>query len=62
MLYESSGLMLNVSDPNKLVVAQGLEDYIVIDTRDVLLICRRQDEQRIRDFVNDISASAPEYS
>lgn len=62
MLYESSGLMLNVSDPNKLVVAQGLEDYIVIDTRDVLLICRRQDEQRIRDFVNDISTSAPEYS
>lgn len=62
MLYESSNLMLNQTNPNKLVVAQGLQDYIVIDTDDVLLICRREDEQRIKDFVNDISINNPKFS
>lgn len=42
------------STNEKLVVVQGLSDYIVIDTKDVLLICRKQDEQQIKSFVNDI--------
>ena len=40
---------------NKLAVIQGLEDYIVAENDDVLLICRKADEQKIRQFVNDVS-------
>lgn len=40
---------------NKVAVIQGLENYIVIDTDNALLICRKDDEQRIRQFVNDVS-------
>jgi mannose-1-phosphate guanylyltransferase len=36
----------------KLVVLQGLEDFIVVDTHDVLLICKRENEQQVKDFLS----------
>lgn len=38
----------------KLAVVEGLEDYIVAENEGVLLICRKQNEQHIRQMVNDI--------
>ena len=38
----------------KLVVLQGLEDYIVVDTKDVLLICKKEKEQEIKDYVAEV--------
>ena len=38
----------------KLVVVQGLNDYIVADAGDVLLICPKSEEQRIRQVVNEV--------
>lgn len=38
----------------KLAVVQGLEDYLVADTDNVLLICRKDDENTIRKYVNDV--------
>lgn len=53
MLYDATNNMIHV--PNeKLVIIQGLEDYIVIDTNDVLLICAKDQEQKIKDFTIDI--------
>ncbi len=37
----------------KLVVVDGLKDYIVSDAGDVLLICPKSEEQRIKQMVND---------
>jgi mannose-1-phosphate guanylyltransferase len=37
----------------KLAVVQGLEDYLVADTNNVLLICKKDDESTIRRYVND---------
>jgi mannose-1-phosphate guanylyltransferase len=42
------------SEGNKVAVVQGLEGYIVVDTNDVLLICKKDDEQQIKQFVNDV--------
>jgi mannose-1-phosphate guanylyltransferase len=39
---------------NKLVVLQGLENFIVVDTEDVLLICERNREQQIKDYVAEV--------
>jgi mannose-1-phosphate guanylyltransferase len=39
---------------NKLVVLQGLRDYIVVDTGDVLLVCKKEKEQEIKEFVGDV--------
>jgi mannose-1-phosphate guanylyltransferase len=38
----------------KLTVVQGLDDYIIVDTDDVLLICRKEDEQQIRMMVDEV--------
>ncbi len=53
MLYNSSNTIINVPD-NKLVIIQGLEDYIVVESNDILLVCRKRDEQEIKNFVNDV--------
>jgi mannose-1-phosphate guanylyltransferase len=52
-MYNSSGCIVH-SSRNKLVVAEGMKDYIVVDTEDVLLICKKENEQQIRQFVNDV--------
>lgn len=42
------------SGNNKLMVLQGLEDFIIVDTHDVLLICKREKEQEIKDYVAEV--------
>jgi mannose-1-phosphate guanylyltransferase len=53
VVYDSTNNIINVPD-KKLVVIQGLENYIVVDTDDVLLICNKDEEQRIKEFTHDI--------
>lgn len=52
LAYNSTGNIF-VASGEKLVVANGLKDYIVADTGDVLLICPKSEEQRIKNMVND---------
>jgi mannose-1-phosphate guanylyltransferase len=52
-MYESSGNIVNVQD-DKLVVLQGLKDYIVVQNENIILVCRREDEQKIKQYVNEI--------
>jgi len=53
MVYNSKNNIINA--PNeKVVIVQGLEDYIIIDNENTLLICKKEDEQQIKRFVNDI--------
>lgn len=59
VLHKSTGNMISVPD-DKLVVLQGLEDFILIDTEDVLLICPKTDEQKIKQIVNDLKISKKE--
>jgi mannose-1-phosphate guanylyltransferase len=53
MLYDSKECLINVRD-EKLVVLQGLKEYIVVETENTLLVCRKKDEQEIRKIVNDV--------
>jgi mannose-1-phosphate guanylyltransferase len=58
-IYESSGTLVNVQD-DMLVVLQGLEDYIVVQNGNILLICKREDEQKIKQYVTDIKTEIGE--
>lgn len=49
LLYDSTNC-LAVAPNEKLVIAHGLHGFFVVDTPDVLLICRLDAEQRIKDF------------
>lgn len=53
MLYNTKNCIVNVPD-DKLVVLQGLDDYIVVEEDNTLLVCRKEDEQQIRQFVADV--------
>ena len=53
MMYDSEDCIVSVPK-NKLVVLQGLKDYIVVESNDTLLICKKEDEQKIKQFVTDV--------
>lgn len=53
MMYDSHNCIVNMPK-DKLVVLQGLEGYIVVEDEGTLLVCRKDDEQQIRQFVNDV--------
>ncbi len=38
----------------KLLVLQGLDDFIVVDTKDVLLICKKENEQQVKEYVAEV--------
>jgi len=50
---ESSGNLLRTTK-DKLVVVQGLKDFIIVEKDDVLLICPRDKEQEIKQIVADV--------
>ena len=53
LLYDCKDNMIAAPE-GKLVVLQDLEGYLIADTENVLLICKRNDENAIRKFVNDV--------
>lgn len=53
MIIDASQCMVKSPD-GKLVLIQGLENFIVVDTEDVLLICERNREQQIKDYVAEV--------
>lgn len=53
MLYDSNHNMVHI-EGGKLAVIQGLNNYIVVETEGTLLICRKEEEQRIKEFVKDV--------
>ncbi len=53
MMYDTHNCIVNMPK-DKLVVLQGLEGYIVVEEGGTLLVCRKEDEQQIRQFVNDV--------
>jgi mannose-1-phosphate guanylyltransferase len=53
IVFDTSKCVVHVPD-EKLVVLQGLEDYIIVDTKDVLLICTKEKEQDIKEYVAEV--------
>jgi len=54
-LFVESEYNLLMLPENKLAVVQGLNDYIIAESDGILLICKKSDEQRIKQYVADIS-------
>lgn len=48
------------ADNKKLLVLQGLDDFIVVDTKDVLLICKKDKEQEIKEYVAEVKRNKGE--
>jgi mannose-1-phosphate guanylyltransferase len=51
--YEVTDSIVKI--PNeKLLVAQGLKDYIIVESDNILLICTKENEQEIKKYLNDV--------
>lgn len=53
MTYNTKNCVVHMP-MDKLVVLQGLDNYIVVENEGMLLVCRKEDEQQLRNIVNDI--------
>lgn len=42
------------SNGEKLILLQGLEDFIIVDTEDALLICKKDREQHVKEYLAEI--------
>lgn len=54
LIYQSEGNIIRLQNEKKAIVVSGLQDYIVVDTDNALLICPRNEDQRIKEFVQDL--------
>ena len=53
-MYDSNNCIVNMPE-DKLVILQGLDDYIVVESNKTLLVCKKSDEQKIREMVNEVN-------
>ncbi len=60
MLYDTANCYIKVS-PQKLVVIQGLENYLINESDNVLLICKLDAEKKFREFVSDAKNKGEGY-
>jgi mannose-1-phosphate guanylyltransferase len=52
LFYEATGNVVTL-EKGKLAVVQGVEDMIIAEQNNVLLVCKKAEEQRIKQFVAD---------
>lgn len=45
---------------DKLYLLQGMDDYILVDTQDVLMICKKEKEQEIKEYVGEVKRNKGE--
>lgn len=59
-LYNSKNCMISIPSEN-IGIIQGLDNYIVVQKENRILICKRDDEQQIRQFVNDLMLESNKF-
>ena len=59
MVIDATNNMIHANN-KKLIVLQGLDDFVVVDTKDVLLICKKDKEQDIKEYVAEIKRNKGE--
>ncbi len=53
-LDTSNTLIFNAGDAERLFVTIGVQDLVVVDTGDVILVCQRDQAQKVRDVVRHL--------
>ncbi len=61
LLYDTRDCIIK-APADKLVVVNGLEGFIVAEYDGVLLICKKDDEQKVKELVAEAKALDPKYS
>lgn len=59
MIVDAEHCIIN-TDSKKLAVIQGVKHMIIIDTNDVLLICQKEKENEMKDYIAEVKRSYDE--
>ena len=51
--YDAEGNIV-VLEPGKVAIVQGVNDMIIVEEKGALLVCRKDQEQRIKEFTNNL--------
>lgn len=54
LLFDSKDNVIHAHDAKKIIVANGVEGMIIVDTGDALLVCKKDDEQFIKKIVGEL--------
>lgn len=57
MLYNTSNCIIKSTEKDKLIVINGLDNYIVSVSGDVVMICNKDEEQMVKEFVAEAKAT-----
>lgn len=53
MTYDTTNSIITMPK-DKLVILQGLDNYIVVDSDNILMVCKKEEEQRVKQFLTDV--------
>jgi mannose-1-phosphate guanylyltransferase len=59
-LYNSDNCIVNVPN-DKLVVLDGLDGYIVVESDHMLMVLKAENEQELKNFLKDAESKSPQY-
>jgi mannose-1-phosphate guanylyltransferase len=60
LLYDTRNSFIRVS-PQKLVVVEGLDNYLINDSENVLIICKLDGDKKFREFVNAAKTKGEDF-
>lgn len=60
MVYNTQNCVIK-TPKDRLVVVNGLDNFIVAEFDNVLMICKKEDEQRVKQFVSDAETKGIEF-
>ena len=58
---ETNDSLVYVNQEHRLIVTIGVDDLVVVDTGDVLLVCRKDQAQKVRQVVNQLNRDGQNY-
>lgn len=59
-LFNSSNCMVNVPS-DKLVLLDGLQDYIVVESDNMLMVLKASNEQELKNYLSSVQAKSPSF-
>lgn len=59
-LFNSSNCLVNIPQ-NKLVLLDGLEDYIVVESENMLMVLKAENEQELKNYLASVQKKSPDF-
>lgn len=59
-LFDSQNCQVNVPN-NKLVLLDGLKDYIVVESNNMLMVLKNENEQELKNYLKQLEQKSPDF-